>query len=83
MSAEVGFAPRNVVIHLEAGHRRSVRVTFSKMSIYARSGRLGLERVLLPRSLPWRRRDAPDLVEAATDPRACHGCGCTGRRGVD
>ena len=36
------FAPGNVVIHLEAGHRRIVRVMFFKMSIYARSGRLGL-----------------------------------------
>ena len=36
-----GFTPRNVVIHLEVGHRRSVRVTCLKMSMRARSGRLG------------------------------------------
>ena len=41
-SAKCVFAPGNVVIHLEAGHRRIVRVMFFKMSIYARSGRLGL-----------------------------------------
>ena len=40
-SAKCVFAPGNVVIHLEAGHRRIVRVMFFKMSIYARSGRLG------------------------------------------
>ena len=39
------LAPGNVVIHLEVGHRRIVRVTFFKMSIYARSGRLGQPRV--------------------------------------
>ena len=45
-SAKCVFAPGNVVIHLEAGHRRIVRVMFFKMSIYARSGRLGLQRTL-------------------------------------
>ena len=41
-SAKCAFAPGNVVIHLEVGYRRIVHETFFKMSIYARSGRLGL-----------------------------------------
>ena len=45
-SAKCVFAPGNVVIHLEAGHRRIVRVMFFKMSIYARSGRLGRPRAI-------------------------------------
>ena len=42
-SADVRCAPRNVVIDLEGGDikRRIVRVSSFKMSIYARSGRLG------------------------------------------
>ena len=57
-SATFVFAPGNVVIHLEVGYRGIVRVTFFKMSIYARSGRLGQRNPIMspPRTAaPWRR----------------------------
>ena len=50
-SAEVGLAPgRNVVIELEVwcdAKRRTVRATFFKMSVYARSGHLASSEGLL------------------------------------